>query len=241
MRALFVLVAFVSAGTPNLALGKSTKEVVCPDGYVRTTPISVLVIGDSLSAFPGEYPDILRACGVQVINLSKGGMPTYWMERKLKKNQDLLSTVDAVIVFGGHNNFGRKGTKDVLATKESLAEIYRLVGKRKLFALTLSPFGNFDWLGGCLRNRGVTKVTPEQCSREARQLRGEWQSTNDWIRTGADELLEPDHVVNVEMLLGSPEDRWTLQPQFHGRDGLHFSHSAHVLLTKAIIMSILTH
>lgn len=231
---LRVLFALNAIAVPYTVYGKGvdSPQIICSSAVAKQLAgMRILIIGDSLSAYETNYPAMLERCGLKVLRLAKGGKSTYWMERVLSHHMlTTLLLVDAVIVFGGHNNFGRRGRNDAKETIKSLANMYRAIGKRRLIALTLSPFGGFDWEGGC-----QTYAKRSICRREARQLRWEWHETNNWILSGADGLVDPKRIVNVSALIGEKRNPWMLKAQYHGRDGLHPPQEAHRVLAKAIL------
>lgn len=97
----------------------------------------IMVIGDSLSLFPGGYQTQLSN---NITNLSKVGRPTSKMLNILDKNKSKIRKTDLVIIYGGINDiYGGVNESVVVSNIQKMVNIVNENGGHPVLILGYNP------------------------------------------------------------------------------------------------------
>ena len=97
----------------------------------------IMIIGDSLSLFPGGYQTQLSN---NITNLSKVGYPTSKMLKILDKNKSKIRKHDLVIIYGGINDiYGGVNESVVVGNIQKMVNIVNENGGHPVLILGYNP------------------------------------------------------------------------------------------------------
>ena len=97
----------------------------------------ILVIGDSLSLFPGGYQTQLSN---HVTNISKVGRSTSEMVRVLNQNKSKIRSQDIVVIYGGINDiYGGVREDKIVSNIQKMVDIVNENGGHPVLVLGYNP------------------------------------------------------------------------------------------------------
>lgn len=101
------------------------------------TLLHILIIGDSLSLYPGGYQSHIKG---DVLNLSKVGAPTSYMLNKINQNKSILKNYKHVIFYGGVNDvYGGVSQKITLSNIQQSVDTVNKYGGHITIILGYNP------------------------------------------------------------------------------------------------------
>ncbi len=99
--------------------------------------LQILLIGDSLSLYPGGYQSRIKE---EVLNLSKVGAPTGYMLNKINQNKSIIKNYKHVIFYGGVNDvYGGVNQRVTLSNIQKSIDTINKYGGHAVIILGYNP------------------------------------------------------------------------------------------------------